>query len=68
MAKQMLERCCRNCVHRGWGKTKRYQQHDSIVCLLKPKVFKNAIDNIEPHYYAAKMIECCDNFERRTDK
>lgn len=62
------DNCCRVCKHRGWGKAYRYQQCDGIVCLLKPKVFKNPIDNIEPHYYATTMVSTCENFERREDQ
>jgi hypothetical protein len=61
------DNCCRYCKHRGWGKSHRYQQYDGIVCLRRPKVFKNDADNIEPHYFATRMIDTCEDYERRTD-
>jgi hypothetical protein len=68
MALKKTDNCCRYCKHRGWGKVHRNQRYESIVCLLKPKVFKNPIDNIEPHYYSTKMTETCENFERRNEQ
>lgn len=59
------DNCCRYCKHRGWGKYKRHQMYESIVCLIKPKVFVHDIDNLEPHYYATKMTETCESFERK---
>ena len=67
MAQKKTDNCCRFCKHRGWGKTRRYQRYENIVCFLKPKVFKNAIDNIEPHYYATRMVDYCEDFERRDE-
>lgn len=59
------DNCCRYCRYRGWGKTRKHQRSETIVCLKRPKVFSHAVDNIEPHYYATRMIDVCEMFERR---
>jgi hypothetical protein len=68
MIEKKTDNCCRYCKHRGWGKVNSKQQSESIVCLLKPKVFKRDYMNIEPHYFATTMVSTCENFERREDK
>lgn len=68
MGFKRTDNCCRVCKHRGWGKSKKHQQYDGIVCLLKPKTFADPVDNIEPHYYATTMIRSCENFERRNEQ
>jgi len=68
MARKKTDNCCRYCKHRGWGRTNTRQTCDKIVCLLKPKEYVNDIVNIEPHYYATRLIDWCENFERRDEK
>lgn len=62
------DNCCRFCKHRGWGKAKKNQRYESIICLLRPKTFVHDIDNIEPHYFATNMTATCEHYERRADR
>ena len=63
MAWKKTKNCCRYCRHYGWGLVRKGQVHEQRVCLMKPKVFKNAVDNIEPHFHAAVAVGWCDKFD-----
>ena len=65
MAYKKTDKCCRYCKWRGWGKTSKTQRNDSIVCLRRPKVYKDQVFNIEPHFYATRLGDCCEHYERR---
>lgn len=58
------ENCCRVCKHYGWGLTRRGQIYETRVCLEKPKIYKNVLDNIEPHFYVADPCGWCNKFEK----
>ena len=68
MAFKKTDKCCRYCVHRGWGKTFPKQTYDDrMVCLRKPKTFKKA-DPAERYYYATVLEGTCEEFERRAEQ
>ena len=64
MAWKKTKNCCRYCRYYGWGLVRRGQVHERRVCLMKPKVYKNAEDNIVPHYHAAVAVGYCEMFEK----
>lgn len=65
MLRKKTDDCCRYCRHFGWGLTRKTQVHEQRVCLNRPKVYRDAIFNIQPHYYATRDTELCENFERK---
>ena len=61
------ERCCRVCKHYAWGWAKQCQEHETRVCLAKPKRYSHWQDNRVPHYYVAIPTGYCEKFERREE-
>lgn len=59
------DNCCRVCSHYAWGWSKKFQLHETRVCLMKPKRYSHSLDNLVPHYYVAIPNGYCENFERR---